>query len=609
MQRNLTALADREFDVLVVGGGAAGAAAAREAGLRGLTTALIEREDFGAGSSAQCFKVVHGGIRYLQHADIGRLRASCRERSIFLRIAPHLVAPLPFAIPTYGHGRSGKALLRIGMTAYDMLTADRNRRLPDPLRRIASARFLGREETLRSFPLLERDGLTGAAVFEDGQMYNPPRLVLAFIAAAGELGAVVANHVEAERLLVDGSRVMGVRARDRLSGEAFDIRARVTVNAAGPWAEGLLATLGSTGRSTSFGGSGTYSRDACFVVAREPLPMALAIQGATRDQDALLARATRHLFMVPWRGHTLVGVWHTVVPRDPDGVRLAHDELTRYVEEINEAHPALRLDPSEVREVCYGLVPFGDAARQQAGALSFGKESRIVDHRYSAIAGGRRLEGLVSAISVRYTVARRDAVAALDLACSQLDRAGSDSIGTSSRTRARRQTDAGIGLSSELRPLAGGDIEDFAGFSRELETRSPPALPAATLHALGRNHGTRAARVLALAAAEPALARCVSGTSVLAAEVAYAVRAEMAQRLADVVFRRTELGTAGHPGERAIAEALDIMRGECGWSAQRAADERAATDRHFARYLAAPPTTAAAPATAAPRDPAILRRA
>src|SRR5579883_3364807 len=120
MRRNPTALADREFDVLVVGGGAAGAAAAREACLRGYATALIEREDFAAGSSAQCFKVVHGGIRYLQHADIGRLRASCRERSILLRIAPHLVAPLPFAIPTYGHGRSGKWLLRAGMRAYDL---------------------------------------------------------------------------------------------------------------------------------------------------------------------------------------------------------------------------------------------------------------------------------------------------------------------------------------------------------------------------------------------------------------------------------------------------------------------------------------------------------
>ena len=114
--RDLRRLGDDLFDILVVGGGAAGAATAREAALRGFRTALIEREDFSAGASAHCFKVVHGGIRYLQHADFRRLRASCRERSVFLRIAPHLVAPLPFAVPTYGHGRSSRWLLGTGLS-------------------------------------------------------------------------------------------------------------------------------------------------------------------------------------------------------------------------------------------------------------------------------------------------------------------------------------------------------------------------------------------------------------------------------------------------------------------------------------------------------------
>lgn len=548
--------------MLVIGGGAAGAAAAREASLRGYSTALIEREDFGAGSSAQCFKVVHGGIRYLQHADLGRLRASCRERSIFLRIAPHLVAPMPFAIPTYGHGRSGKWLLRAGMLAYDACTWDRNRDLPDPARRIARTRVLSRTEALACFPALEAHGLTGAAVFEDGQMYNPPRLVLAFIAAAVELGAVVANHMEAERLLREGGRVIGVRAHDRLSGERFDIRARVTINAAGPWAEGLLGE-----------GEATYSRDACFVVAREPPPMALAVQGATRDQDALLAREARHLFLVPWRGLTLVGVWHTVVPRDPDAVRLSHAELARFLEEINAAHPALRLQMSEVRAVCYGLVPFGDAARQRPGALSFGKESRIVDHR------ARGVPGLVSAISVRYTVARRDAAAAVDLASAQLG-AGSARTHDDSRAAARE---------SQRRRLPGGDIEDFNRFERALAREHRGAHPQKLLAALARNHGTHAARVLALAQTDPALRECLPGTDVLAAEVAFAAREEMAPCLTDVLFRRTELGTAGHPGEPALAAAEAILRRELAWSARRAAEEREAAERHFARYLAEAP--------------------
>src|SRR5689334_10235345 len=152
MHRDLPELSRSEYDVLVVGGGAAGAAAAREAALRGYRTALIEREDFGGGASAHCFKVVHGGIRYIQHGDVRRLRASCHERSVFLRLAPHLVKPLPFLIPTYGWGRNGKGFLGAGMLLYDALSADRNRHTRDPARRIQWTRFFSRAETLRLFP-------------------------------------------------------------------------------------------------------------------------------------------------------------------------------------------------------------------------------------------------------------------------------------------------------------------------------------------------------------------------------------------------------------------------------------------------------------------------
>src|SRR3954462_9949810 len=144
MNRDLQELSRSEYDVLVVGGGAAGAAAAREAALRGFNTALIEREDFSAGASAHCFKVVHGGIRYIQHADVRRLRASCFERAVLLRIAPHLVSPLPFVIPTYGRGKSSRWFLGTGMLLYDALSADLNRHVADPARRIKGTRFLSR---------------------------------------------------------------------------------------------------------------------------------------------------------------------------------------------------------------------------------------------------------------------------------------------------------------------------------------------------------------------------------------------------------------------------------------------------------------------------------
>ena len=314
MQRNTTALTDGEFDVLIIGGGAFGAAAARDAALRGLRTALIERADFGGGASAECFKMVHGGIRYLQHADVPRLRASCRERSALLRIAPHLVQPLPIAIPTYGYGRRGRAFLGAGACAYDLLTA-RPKRRHTRIRNARSdaRRFLSRTRGAGElFPHLRAPDLIGAVVFEDGQMYNPARLVLAFVKGAVAAGATVCNYVEAQRFLWDGVAVRGVRVRDHLSGEILR-RARA------PDAERRRAVGGLSATR-----SGTLRRlRARPVLARRLLhrrsrarlsEYGVAVQGLSRDKDALLGRSTRHLFAAPWRDKTLLGVWHRHFP-------------------------------------------------------------------------------------------------------------------------------------------------------------------------------------------------------------------------------------------------------------------------------------------------------
>jgi glycerol-3-phosphate dehydrogenase len=555
INRDVRRLSSELFDVLVVGGGASGAATAREAALRGFNTALIEREDFSAGASAHCFKVVHGGIRYVQHADVRRLRASCFERAVLLRIAPHLVSPLPFVIPTYGKGKNSRWFLGTGMLLYDALSADVNRHVVDPARRVRGTRFLSRGETLELFPDIAADSLTGAAVFEDGQMYNPPRLVLAFVGAASELGAAIGNYVEAERLLTEGTRVTGVQAIDRLRGDRFEIRARLVINAAGPWAEGLL--------QPGYGQPGTYSRDACFMVDRKfATPMALAVQGRVKDSDALLARNSRHLFLVPWRNSTLVGVWHSIVPRDPDSVGLPRSELRQFIDEFNTCYPNLQLREADVRRADFGLVPFGEASSQQGG-LSFGKQSRLIDHRQQG------QSGLISLISVRYTVARRDAVEALDVAARQLDARRSD-------------------RDSTVTPLAGGDIADFTAAVRAFQARRPSWLTAESSEGMLRNYGTHAARILELAEREPGLGRCFTGSHVSLAEAMYAVRTETAQRMADIVFRRTELGTDGHPGNAALDELQTLLAGELGWSSQRSMQERAIVEHEMERYLAAP---------------------
>jgi glycerol-3-phosphate dehydrogenase len=558
MQRRTVVLTEREYDLLIIGGGAFGAAAARDAALRGLKTALIERQDFGAGASAECFKMVHGGIRYLQHADIRRLRASCHERSALLRIAPHLVSPLPIAIPTYGHGRSGKAFLGTGARVYDLLSLDRNRGIRDPQRWIRNTRWLSRNEVLGMFPHLEAPKLTGAVVFEDGQMYNAARLVLAFVKGAAAAGADVCNYVEATQFMWSGNDVRGVRARDALTGDEFEIRARLTLNAAGPWADYLHRDPQRFGTFKRL----PFSRDAYFIIDRPPTSAyGIAIQGLSRDKDALLGRQTRHLFAAPWRDKTLLGVWHKLFPERPDEACVLPTEVEEWMTEINTVYPTLRLSPSEVSFAHCGLVPFGETAT--ATELSFGKESRLIDHRQT-----HQVRGLVSLVGIRFTMARVDAARAVDMILRQSERA-----------HAPPPTDR--------LPLPGGEIENFADFEAEARRALPPEVTMSNLHGLLRNHGTEYRAVLRENG--NSTVTNVPGTRTLTAEIRYAVNHEMAVHLDDVIMRRTDLAAGSHPGRAALLATAAEMGRQLSWSAERLHRELAAVEQNLRRHLARDP--------------------
>jgi glycerol-3-phosphate dehydrogenase len=545
MRRDIAALTAREYDLVIVGGGAFGACAAWDAAQRGLTVALVDQGDFGHATSANHFKMVHGGIRYLQHIDLRRIRESVRERRALLRIAPHLVQPLPIVIPTYGHGWQGKALLAAGFFLYDLLACDRNHGLSDPARCIPRGRLLSRRECLKLFPDLDRKGLTGAGLFYDGQMYNPPRLVLAFLRSAVQAGAEIGNYLEAVRFLWRDERVCGVEVRDVLSGDHLEIRGKVVLNTAGPWAEQLVT------RSLGFHLQPklTFSRDACFVVARRLIGQyALAVPGYTKDPDALLSRRHRHLFVVPWRDATLIGVWHKVYTGPPGAFTVTEAELQGFLDEINAAYPALALTLRDVALWNAGLVLFGD---NQPGAthLRYGKRSCLIDH-----ARQHRVDGLITLVGVRATTARGVATQAVDLVCKKLHR------------RVPKSATA-------VTPIYGGRIEDFETFLHQVTAQRPPSLSAAVISSLVRNYGSAYRGVLKYLEEEPGWAETVGTSTTLKAEVVHAVREEMAQKLSDVVLRRTELGTTGHPGEKALRTCAELMATQMGWSQQRIQEE------------------------------------
>ena len=306
---------------------------------------------------------------------------------------------------------------------------------------------------------------------------------------------------------------------------------------------------------------GPFSRDAYFIVDRAPTSKyGLAVSGLSRDQDAVLGRATRHLFLAPWRGKTLVGVWHRLFAQHPDTARIEPDELQQWLDELNAVNPELKLSRDEITYGNCGLVPFGEHADAQS--LQFGKESRFIDHRRTHGIGG-----LVTLIGIRYTMARADGELALDMLLAQ-------------RERQPPRVD------TTLLPLAGGDIDNFTKYCATAKQQAKHSINALTLESLLCNHGSRYERVTRLIDSDPTLAKVLPGSHVIAAEIQHAVRSEMAVTLEDVVLRRTDLSGHEHPGQEALRIAAQYMGALLQWPPQRISEEIAATELVLANHHA-----------------------
>ena len=545
MKKNLQKLRREEYDLVVVGGGIFGACAAWDAASRGLKVALLEKKDFSHATSANHLKMVHGGIRYLQHGDVVRVWESCRERTALLKIAPHLVRPLPIVMPTYGHGKRGKAVLGVGVSLYDLLTLRRNRGIADEGRRIPGGRLITRQAALNYFPGIEQRGLTGAAVFYDAQMYNPPRIALSFLQSAASAGADIANYLEVTGFLMNDGRIAGVVAKDVLSGERLEVRGKAVLNTAGPWAARLL----ETGMDLSLAPKPVFSRDVCFVVSRRlSSKFALACQTRSKDADAILSRGGRHLFLAPWRDFTLIGVWHGVYKGAPDEVTVTEEELKAFLDETNEAYPGLSLSREDVTMVNFGLILF-EGNQKGSAEISFGKRSILIDHEST-----HHVNGLVTLIGVRATTARREAENAVNLIFRKLGRRPPDS-------------------ETETTPIFGGRIENYHDFLGLVVKQRPHGLESEVLDALIHNYGSEYRGVLKYIDENPEWAHRLGNSTILKAEVVHAVREEMAEKIGDVVFRRTDLGTGGHPGEEALQACARLMASEMGWNEDRVREE------------------------------------
>ncbi len=539
MRRHLAELAERVYDVAVVGGGIYGASVSRDAALRGLSVTLVERDDFGGATSGNSLGIVHGGLRYLRQANLERMRHSIRERTALLKIAPHLVEPLPVLIPTYAGRRPGRALLAAALAVSDLLSAGRNRGL-DLDRRIPAGRVVSPRECVALFPGIDEAGPTGGVVFHDARMTHPDRLTLAVVRSAVEAGAVAANHAEVTGFLGPPDRVEGLRVVDRLGGERIEVRARVVVNAAGPWVDALLARLAGRRCAPAW----PLAR-AMNLVLRRRLTAGCAV--------GLASRRRRLVFLVPWQDGSAIGTFYAPYGGDPDRFGPLTAEVARVFEEIGGLLPAARLGAGDVSLVQAGLLPCDGAGEPvEEGGVRLATRYRIHDHAREA-----GVEGLVSVVGVKYTTARGVAEEAVDLVFRKLG---------------RRPPPA----STAVRPVHGGAIGRLDAFAAGVLAARPRGLAPDALLRLVETHGAAYLEVLALLDESPALGALLpDGVPVLRAAVVYAVREEMAVTLADVV-RRTGLAAAGQPADEALATCAALAAAELRWDARRTEQELAA---------------------------------
>jgi glycerol-3-phosphate dehydrogenase len=534
MIRDIASLTGREFDILIVGGGIHGVTLAREAALAGRSVALIEKSDFGSATSANSLKILHGGIRYLQQANLPRVRQSVIERRTLTQMAPHLVAPLPCVMPTWGHGMKSKEVMFCGLLAYDLLSRDRNAGLP-PDKTIPGGHVGARADWLAIAPALDDFRYTGCAFWHDAIASNTERLSLGFVGAATEAGATVINYVEATGFLRSGRDVVGVTAIDRISNHPLTIRAKVTVNNTGPWIKATLGLLGESVTTPAY-----RCAVAMNVVLRKQLIASHAV-GLTAYKDGW--EKGRLFFFVPWRDRTMVGTYLRPHTGSPDQLTITPEDIQAFIDNLNLAYPAAQLKPEEIAFIQAGVMPAEDKDVAPDGEPRLLNHFQIVDHEASD-----KIKGLISVLGVKWTTARDVAQRTLASLNVRLGQSGSPSVPV-------------------IRPLPGGDIPDLEALVSEA---IQSGLSEVTARHLVGNYGTGYRDVVRVGATNPLWLRPLGeGTCVTGAEVIFALREEMAQTMADIVLRRTDLGSAGRPSKAALMNVAVIMARELAWGAPR----------------------------------------
>nr|WP_262921347.1 glycerol-3-phosphate dehydrogenase/oxidase [Maribellus maritimus] len=515
---------------MIIGGGITGAAIAYEAVTRGFSVALFEKDDFGGATSAATSKMIHGGLRYLAKMELKLVRESLRERRILTNIAPNFVHPAPYLLTGYKNGKTPGWMLKAAMILYDLLSFDKNW-LRDKSKRMPKHKTISRNNALNLEPGLISDGLSYSQIYYDCISFSPERLTLAFIKSAVEAGAKVLNYAEVKDFLFEKKshkkKVYGCKVFDKVANNEYNVLGRYVINCSGPWADVIV--------------NKALQKDSIKVLRRSEGIHFITKKLVNNYIVTATTRNGRHCFIVPWRNRTLIGTTDKEFIGKPDEYKVAKSTVNDFLEEVNQVFGEKeKLQYSDVQFVYGGLRPLVED--QTKDVYESSRKYEIVDHEKDGIPGVITVEG------GKYTTSRSLAENVVNYLFKKEGKKPIVSISTS-------------------KFLRGSDIENFQRFADE-KTEENPEFEGEQIDFLCKMYGTEIDSLLLLAK-EKGLSARLNADGEIEAQVVYAIQNEMSIKLSDILFRRTGIGTLGHPGEETLAKVLNIAATLLNWDEKR----------------------------------------
>jgi len=532
-------ISTQQYDVVIVGGGISGAWLALHCAKSGYKTILIEKGDYASQTSSASSKLLHGGVRYLQQMQFNKVRESAMERAHYMYAAPHYSAPVPFVVPTYKDFQRSKFFLNCGMLAYQILCLGQNRLIDSNEQNLPTTHSISPKELDNICKLTDNtskaNANTGAVVFYEQHMLNSERMVLAILATAHEYGAETFNYVNANHVLKQKNEIIGIQAQDMLSNETFDIKSHLVINAAGPWIDSLNSTINDKPNVPSITGFAIGSH----LITKQITDHAIAL--TTKHQsDAKLDRGGRHVFIIPWRGHSLIGTSYDETENQNDDLSLQPSHVEQLLEVINESLPDARLNKDDLISGYSGLYPL-KTDNIQSSVYQGSGEYQIIDH-----AKTDKVEGMVTALGAKFTTGRKLSALTMKIVDEKLG--GKRDL---SKTKLHNSNYA------SLSEFTNKKITDFENL-----------LPIPTIKHLISHYGSDIDSLMEYISDEPKYLTQINDMQPdIFGQIIWAIDHEQAVTLEDVIYRRTSLAFLGLTNSE-LTGVAEFMAERLGWSEQ-----------------------------------------